>query len=63
MRSSSFIKQLLRHTGGTSAVEYGFIMSLIVIALIGALSGLADETRAIWTDVEAKSAKAHSGGN
>jgi pilus assembly protein Flp/PilA len=63
MRSNRFIEQLLRHTGGTSAVEYGLILSLIVIAIVGALSGVADETHSMWSYVQTQSAKAHAGGN
>lgn len=35
-------------TGGATAVEYGLIVSLIVIAMIGALQSLASRTNEIW---------------
>jgi pilus assembly protein Flp/PilA len=63
MNSSKFFKRLLHDIRGTSAVEYGLILSLIVLAVVAAITGVANETLKMWTDVEAKAAKAHSGGN
>lgn len=63
MRSVRFFKRLLHDARGASAVEYGLILSLIVIGLIGAISGVANETRTMWANVEAKAAQAHGGGN
>jgi len=63
MRGIRFIRELLRDTRGSSAVEYGFILALVVIAVMGAIAGLADETQKMWTNVATKAAKAHSGGN
>lgn len=42
---------LWRDSRGASAVEYGFIAALIVIAMIAALRHLADRNTAIWTNV------------
>ena len=49
------VKQLLRlarDSRGATAIEYGLIVSLIVIAMIGALRGLADENTGMWSWVE-----------
>jgi pilus assembly protein Flp/PilA len=63
MRSVQFIKKLLRDTRGTSAVEYGLILSLVVIGLVGAIAGVADQTHKMWSFVESEAAKAQGGGN
>lgn len=36
---------------GATAIEYGLIVSLIVIAMVGALNVLADTTTGMWNDV------------
>lgn len=36
---------------GATAVEYGLICALIVIAAIAGISALADATIGMWTDV------------
>jgi pilus assembly protein Flp/PilA len=40
---------------GATAIEYGLILSLVVIAIIGSLSAFADETTGMWNDIEQKS--------
>lgn len=50
----------LRDDQGTSAVEYGIILAMIVIGLISAVSGVADETTKMWDFVSSKSEEAHS---
>ncbi len=45
--------QRLRHDQrGATALEYGMIISLIVIAAVPAMEGVADDTVAMWGDVE-----------
>lgn len=39
---------------GATAIEYGLIVALIVIAMIGALTGLANTTIGMWTNVANK---------
>ena len=51
MRGSLFIKALLRDTRGATALEYGLIVALIVIAVIVALQGVADENTGLWAVV------------
>ncbi|MCB2048780.1 MAG: Flp family type IVb pilin [Novosphingobium sp.] len=46
---------------GATAVEYGLIASLIVIAMITALNGVASETTGVWNRVTSKSAEATGG--
>lgn len=39
---------------GATAVEYGLILALIVLALMASLIGLADVTGNMWNDVSEK---------
>ena len=50
----SFIKKLLRDNRGATAIEYGLIVSLIVIAMIAALDGVANENTGLWARVKEK---------
>jgi Flp pilus assembly pilin Flp len=59
MPGERFFKEVLRDPRGSSAVEYGFILGLIVIVLIAALTGFTGETLQLWTHVETEAAKAH----
>src|SRR5690606_11729395 len=49
--ASIFLKRLLRDDRGATAIEYGLIVSLIVIAIIGALGGVADANAGMWAYV------------
>lgn len=44
---------------GATAVEYGLIVALIVIAMIASLSTLANVTVGMWDNVNAKVTNAH----
>ena len=46
--------KLLRDCRGATAVEYGLIISLVVIGCLGALTAVASATTDIWTDVSTK---------
>ncbi|MCZ8370473.1 MAG: Flp family type IVb pilin [Porphyrobacter sp.] len=54
------MKKLVVDQSGATAIEYGLIISLIVIALIASLNSVATGTIAMWQNVEAKT-KAASG--
>ncbi|MCX7863913.1 MAG: Flp family type IVb pilin [Novosphingobium sp.] len=43
---------------GTSAVEYGIICAMIIIGLVSAVAGVAEETSAMWNEVSSKSEEA-----
>jgi pilus assembly protein Flp/PilA len=51
MMGSQFIKKLLRDTRGATAIEYGLIIALIVIAIIVSVQGVANETNGLWATV------------
>ena len=50
----TFFKRLLRDTRGATAIEYGLIVALVVIAMLVALQGVADENTGMWAWVEQK---------
>lgn len=53
------IARIVRDVRGATAIEYGLILSLVVIALIVGLSALADSTTSLWNMVDTKVAQAH----
>jgi pilus assembly protein Flp/PilA len=53
MKTIQFLKKLLRDDSGATAVEYGLIVSLIVIAMIGAFQSFANSNSAMWAYVRA----------
>ena len=60
MNLTTFLKHIGNDNSGATAVEYGLIVSLIVIAMIGALQGVAQATIETWSDVETASVEAMS---
>ena len=42
---------LLRHTRGATAIEYGLIAALIAVAAIGAMRGLGNQLSKTFTNV------------
>lgn len=48
---SSFIKKTVDDTSGATAIEYGLILALIALAIIGALTSFAGTAITMWTDV------------
>ncbi len=46
-----FVKKLYFSEKGATAVEYGLIASLIVIASMGAIISFSDSTIGIWNSV------------
>ena len=57
---STCLKRLVEDQSGATAIEYGLILALIVIAMIGALQGVASTTVNMWGNVESKSVAAIS---
>jgi len=43
--------QLFRCRRGATVVEYGLIIALVVLAMVGALSSVADTTTGMWNNV------------
>ena len=46
--------KILGDRRGATAVEYGLILAMVVLAMFGALQALADTTTKIWGDVSQK---------
>lgn len=51
---SGRLRPAVRDTRGATAVEYGLIVALIVIAMVAALKQVADANTNVWNDVSAK---------
>lgn len=58
MTLTTFLKHIGNDKSGATAVEYGLIVSLIVIAMVGALQGVANETNRMWSDVQTTATEA-----
>lgn len=61
MTLKQFLKTIGNDNQGATAVEYGLIVSLIVIAMIGAFQGVANTTTEMWDQVEADVVEASEG--
>lgn len=57
----AILQKLMLDTRGASAVEMGLICALIVLAMLTALKGVANETSNTWNTVSQKSQAAISG--
>jgi pilus assembly protein Flp/PilA len=58
---NKFLTSFYRDTRGATAIEYGLICSLIVIAVIGAMQGLGGQSGGTWGSVSSKATAAMSG--
>ena len=50
----NYFKRLLRDTRAATAIEYGLIVALVVIAIIASISSVADENTGLWAIVTSK---------
>lgn len=57
----NFIKRLTSDQTGATAIEYGLILALIVLAMLSALQAFADGSITMWETVAEKTATAISG--
>jgi pilus assembly protein Flp/PilA len=48
------LKDLIKDKRGATAVEYGLILSLIFLAMVVAIQGVASETTEMWNNVATK---------
>jgi pilus assembly protein Flp/PilA len=51
----TFLRTIKGDTSGATAVEYGLIVSLIIVAMIVSLQAVADVTIGTWNNVETAS--------
>ena len=47
------LRNIARDDRAATAIEYGLIVSLIVVAIIGSLQAVAGRTITMWTNVSA----------
>ena len=47
----TFFRKLLRDTRGATAVEYGLIVALVVIAIMVSMQSVANENTGLWAIV------------
>lgn len=59
----AILTRLVSDQRGTSAVEYGLICAMIVLAMLTSLKGVADENNGIWTTFSEKTNEAVSKAN
>ncbi|MBU3993286.1 MAG: Flp family type IVb pilin [Alphaproteobacteria bacterium] len=45
------LQHLLRDQRGATAVEYGLLCALLVVAIMASVQGVANETNTMWTRV------------
>lgn len=54
----AILTRLVHDCRGATAVEYGLICALIVLAMLTALQGVANQTKDTWNTVSSKSKSA-----
>ena len=57
----NLLKNLKRDTKGATAVEYGIIIAMIVLAMMAALQGVGNANTETWEEVEQASVDAMNG--
>lgn len=50
----TFLHRIVRDEAGATAVEYGLILSLIFLAMVGAVQTFGTETTNMWDRVSTK---------
>lgn len=58
MKLSKFLNRIGCDASGATAVEYSLILSLIFLAMIGAVQGFGVAATDMWNDVSAKMVEA-----
>jgi pilus assembly protein Flp/PilA len=58
MIMTTFLKHIGNDKSGATAVEYGLIVSLIVIAAVGSFQAVANENNNMWERVQTASNEA-----
>lgn len=55
---ASFFKRLQHDNAGATAVEYGLVVGLIAVAMVGALWEVATTSSDMWSEIESRSTDA-----
>lgn len=53
-RAVRWLRLLARERRGATAIEYGLILALVVLAMMSALIGVADVTTNMWGNISTK---------
>ncbi|WP_174280437.1 Flp family type IVb pilin [Sphingomonas bacterium] len=53
------LPSLLRDRRGATAVEYGFVVALVVLAMFAALAGVGNTTTSMWNNINSSVTNAH----
>lgn len=48
---STFLRWIVHDEAGATAVEYGLILSLMFLAIVGTLGSIGSETISMWNEV------------
>lgn len=54
IRCARHVARFVRDRRGATAIEYGLIIALVCLAMLGALTKLAGVTTAMWGNVSTK---------
>ncbi|WP_246152552.1 Flp family type IVb pilin [Sphingomonas montanisoli] len=54
MSRSPLIRRLFRSEDGATAVEYGLILALVVLALLVGVTTLSGQVKATWNNIATK---------
>lgn len=54
----AIVRRMIRDRKAATAIEYGLILAVIVLGMLGALGGVADATIGLWNNVSTKVVKA-----
>lgn len=57
------LQRLLRDERGATSVEYGLIIAMIFLAIVGAATGLATESSQMWNGVSSDISTATTAAN
>lgn len=61
MRVIATLRKLLVDRQAATAIEYGLILALVFLAMLGAFSALGSEGTGLWAQVASKTTAAMSG--
>jgi pilus assembly protein Flp/PilA len=61
MHVTKLLKQVGNDNSGATAVEYGLIVSLVVLAMVGALQSVANANNDVWSTVQTASEEVMGG--
>ena len=53
MKVLKTLQRLVRNCRGATSIEYGLIVALVVLAMLAALRGVADENTGLWARIKA----------